>query len=95
MVDSVFDYSQSSPTQQMQTTAGTIFGAYNAITGYFQNVRKYKDDEAKFKSIMGANAFHQRHCFHIMFSLQFIGRIVMSEKIKKFEAFRLAGLRVF
>lgn len=52
MVESVFEYSQSSPTQQMHTTAGTIFGAYNAITGYFQNVRKYKDDEAKFKSIM-------------------------------------------
>lgn len=52
MVDSVMKYSQSSPTQQMQTTAGTIFGAYNAITGYFQNVRKYRDEEAKFKSIM-------------------------------------------
>ena len=52
MVESVFEYSQSSPTQQMETTGGTVFGAYNAITGYFQNVRKYKDDEAKFKSIM-------------------------------------------
>ncbi len=52
MVESVFEYSQSSPTQQMHTTAWTIFGAYNAITGYFQNIRKYKDEEAKFKSIM-------------------------------------------
>lgn len=52
MVESVFEYSQTSATQQMETTAGTVFGAYNAITGYFQNVRKYKDDEAKFKSIM-------------------------------------------
>jgi len=52
MVESVFEYSQSSPTQQMETTGGTVFGAYNAITGYFQNIRKYKDDEAKFKSIM-------------------------------------------
>ncbi|MES2111896.1 MAG: DUF932 domain-containing protein [Bacteroidota bacterium] len=52
MVDSVCEYNFSSATQQMHTTAGTVFGAYNAITGYFQNVRKYKDDEAKFKSIM-------------------------------------------
>ncbi len=52
IVDSVYEYSLSSPTQQMRTTAGTVFGAYNAITGYFQNVRKYKDDQAKFKSIM-------------------------------------------
>jgi len=29
-----------------------LFGAYNAVTGYFQNVRDYKDGEAKFKSIM-------------------------------------------
>ena len=52
MVESVYEYGSSSPSQQMETTAGTVFGAYNAITGYFQNVRKYKDDEAKFKSIM-------------------------------------------
>ena len=52
MVESVYEYSLSSPTQLMETTAGTVFGAYNAVTGYFQNVRKYKDDEAKFKSIM-------------------------------------------
>nr|WP_262707420.1 DUF945 domain-containing protein [Mucilaginibacter gracilis] len=34
------------------TTKGTLFGFYNAITGYHQNVRNYRDDEAKFKSIM-------------------------------------------
>lgn len=28
------------------------FGAYNAVTGYFQNVRRFKDHESKFKSIM-------------------------------------------
>lgn len=46
----------SSPTQQMDTTAGTVFGAYNAITGYFQNVRSYKDGDAKFKSIIEGTA---------------------------------------
>jgi len=52
MVSSVMEYALSSPTQQEETTKGTVFGAYNAITGYFQNVRNYKDEEAKFKSIM-------------------------------------------
>ena len=56
MVDKVYAYAMSSPTQQMDTTAGTVFGAYNAITGYFQNVRSYKDGEAKFKSITEATA---------------------------------------
>jgi hypothetical protein len=44
------------PTQQMETTAGTLFGAYNAITGYYQNVRNFKDGDAKFKSIMDGTA---------------------------------------
>lgn len=34
-----------------------IFITYNAVTGYFQNVRKYKDEEAKLQSIvMGGTA---------------------------------------
>lgn len=52
MVDSVFQYAMLSPTQQEETAKGTVFGAYNAVTGYFQNVRNFKNDEAKFKSIM-------------------------------------------
>jgi phage/plasmid-like protein (TIGR03299 family) len=56
MVDSVYEYALGSPTQQIETTAGTVFGAYNAVTGYFQNVRSFKSDEAKFKSIMDGTA---------------------------------------
>lgn len=54
--ESAFEYALTSPTQQERTTRGTVFGAYNAVTGYFQNIRNYKDDEAKFKSIMGGTA---------------------------------------
>ena len=50
--DNAFEYAMVNPSQQMDTTKGTLFGAYNAITGYYQNVRKYKNEEAKFKSIM-------------------------------------------
>lgn len=51
-VNDVFAYAMMNETQQMATTKGTLFGAYNAITGYFQNVREYKNDEAKLKSIL-------------------------------------------
>ncbi|MFV8353913.1 DUF932 domain-containing protein [Flavobacterium sp. XS2P14] len=52
MVDSAYEYAMSDPTQLMDTTKGTVFGAYNAVTGYFQNVRNYKDDEAKLTSLL-------------------------------------------
>lgn len=52
VVDDAFSYAMLSDTQQMDTTKGTLFGAYNAVTGYFQNVRKYKDDQAKLQSIV-------------------------------------------
>jgi len=56
VVDKVLEYSGTSPSQQMETTKGTLFGAYNSVTGYFQNVKSYKTDEAKFNSIMSGNA---------------------------------------
>ena len=56
-VEDAFAYAMASESQQMPTTKGTLFGAYNAVTGYYQNVRKYKDDEAKLQSIvMGGTA---------------------------------------
>lgn len=56
-VEDAFAYAMISETQQMDTTKGTLFGAYNAVTGYYQNVRTYKDDEAKLQSIvMGGTA---------------------------------------
>ncbi|RYE52311.1 MAG: DUF945 domain-containing protein [Sphingobacteriales bacterium] len=52
MVDNIIEYSEVHPSQQEVNTRGTLYGAYNAVTGYFQNVRNYKDTESKFKSIM-------------------------------------------
>lgn len=52
MCHTVFEYAMTSPTQQTETTRGTLFGAYNAVTGYFQNVRNYKDEESKLKSLL-------------------------------------------
>lgn len=56
----VFAYAMNSPTQQTETTAGTLFGAYNAVTGYFQNVRFYKSGEAKLKSVLFGGTAQQR-----------------------------------
>lgn len=48
----VFEYAMMSDTQQLDTTRGTLFGAYNAVTGFFQNVQDYKGDEEKMKSLI-------------------------------------------
>lgn len=50
--DAVFEYAMSNESQQLETTKGTLFGAYNAVTGYFQNVKNYKNEEAKLKSLL-------------------------------------------
>lgn len=52
MCDTAYEYTMSNDTQQLETTKGTLFGTYNAVTGYFQNVRNYKDEEAKLKSLL-------------------------------------------
>lgn len=51
-VEDAFLYAMTSDAQQMSTTKGTLFGAYNAVTGYYQNVRNYKNEEAKLQSIV-------------------------------------------
>lgn len=52
IVDSAYTYAMNNPSQLLPTTKGTLFGAYNSITGYFQNWRTYRDQEAKVKSIL-------------------------------------------
>lgn len=52
----VFDYAFTADTQQMPTTAGTLYGAYNAVTGYYQNVNEYKTEDHRLKSIMFGTA---------------------------------------
>lgn len=47
-----YGYSHMADSQKLDTTKGTVFGAYNAVTGYFQNVKDYTDNEDKLNSIM-------------------------------------------
>jgi hypothetical protein len=74
-VEDAFAYAMMSDTQQMNTTKGTLFGAYNAVTGYYQNVRSYKDDEAKLQSIvMGGTAqIRAQKAFELCTSFEKIG----------------------
>ena len=52
MTDAAFEYAMTNETQQLETTKGSLFGFYNGVTGYFQNVRTYKNEEVKLKSLL-------------------------------------------
>jgi len=49
-IRSVIEYYLGDPT--MDTIRGTKYGVYNAITGYFQNVKEYSSDDLKMKNIV-------------------------------------------
>ncbi len=74
-VDDAFAYAMVNDTQQMETTKGTLFGAYNAVTGYFQNVRSYKDGEAKLQSIVlgGTAQLKSQKAFDLCTTFEKIG----------------------
>ena len=59
IIGDVYAYAMSSDTQQLDTTRGTVFGAYNAVTGYLQNVRSegVEDRGAYLKSLLGGTDF--------------------------------------
>lgn len=54
--ENVKEYAFTAESQHLQTTAGTLFGAYNAVTGFYQNVNEYKDYNHKVNSIMFGTA---------------------------------------
>jgi hypothetical protein len=58
--DTAYAYTLSAPSQQLESTRGTLFGAYNGITGYFQNVRDYRGAEDKMNSILYGGLAEQR-----------------------------------
>lgn len=74
-VDDAFAYAMMNDTQLLETTKGTLFGAYNAVTGYFQNVRNYKDSEAKLQSIVlgGTAQLKSQKAFELCTAFEKIG----------------------
>jgi len=43
----VLEYMEVNETQKVETCRGTLYGAYNAVTGYLSNVKDYKDNNSK------------------------------------------------
>ena len=66
MSDAAFEYAMTNDSQQVATTKGSLFGAYNAVTGHFQNVRTYKNDEAKLKSLLFGGTGQCGHKKHLI-----------------------------
>lgn len=60
IVEDAFAYSMTSESQLLDTTKGTLFGAYNAVTGYYQNVKDFKTEEKKLQSIVLGGTAQQR-----------------------------------
>ncbi len=50
--ENTFQYAMQSSTQQTETTKGTLFGAFNAVTGFYQNVKEFKSGDDKLNSIL-------------------------------------------
>ena len=50
MVDGVVGYYHH--TSEINSIHGTGYGVYNAIAGYFQNAKAFRNEEVKMKSIM-------------------------------------------
>jgi phage/plasmid-like protein (TIGR03299 family) len=55
-VSSIYDFALSHPTQQTNAARGTVWGAYNSISGHYNYIQKYKNEEQKFTSQMFGNA---------------------------------------
>ena len=50
IVFSTMDFATTHPTQTTPEATGTLWGAYNAVSGYYNYVRDFKSREDKFKS---------------------------------------------
>jgi phage/plasmid-like protein (TIGR03299 family) len=50
IVDSTYNFATTHPTQVTSAANGTLWGAYNAISGYFNYVKPFKNQEDKFNS---------------------------------------------
>lgn len=59
IIENVKKYVETNATQMMDSTKGTAFGAYNAVTGYHQNVKDWRNESDKFGDILDGRASKQ------------------------------------
>jgi phage/plasmid-like protein (TIGR03299 family) len=50
MIEETLDFSYNHPTQQTLEAQGTLWGAYNAVSGYYNYIKTYRSQEEKFRS---------------------------------------------
>lgn len=55
-VDRIYDFAKNHETQLTDATKGTVWGAYNAISGYYGWLKNYDSQEEKMKDICFKNA---------------------------------------
>lgn len=51
-VDSIMEFSLTHDTQTTKAAKGTIWGAYNAISGYYSHIKEHKTNTARMNDIM-------------------------------------------
>jgi phage/plasmid-like protein (TIGR03299 family) len=50
-VDEIVQFAHEHPTQQTEAAMGTVWGAYNAISGHYSFLKEYKSQEDKMKDV--------------------------------------------
>jgi phage/plasmid-like protein (TIGR03299 family) len=57
IISDVLKYAEVGVGQQTETAKGTLFGAYNAVTGYYQNGKSYSNSNDKAESLLLGAAY--------------------------------------
>ena len=60
-MNEVASYYISGPGQLLPTAKNTLWGAYNAITGYYQNVRTFSDEDKRMRSNLYGSNYNTMH----------------------------------
>lgn len=55
-VDSIMEFALGHDTQNTEAARGTVWGAYNSISGYFGHVKEHKSNDARMNDLMFGGA---------------------------------------
>jgi hypothetical protein len=51
LVDKIYNFAKYHPTQITPATKGTLYGAYNSVSGYFGHIKDYKSLSQRMESL--------------------------------------------
>ncbi len=70
IIDGMNSFYHTHPTQKIGNMEGTAYGVYQAVTGYYQNVKNFKDAEAKMlTNMLGNNSRQMQVAFDLAYAL--------------------------